>query len=163
MKMNLITYIILLFIIPFINSEIKFTITGVEDMQTMCDRQKGFFQFVIKGQASGISSKTNIIFPLKSPETCKAAECIVDSEKMFCIMDANKYDLSGEKKVEVYEDEPEIDNFKFTNWKEYFRVENRIINDAKNCIPDGKKPVGPDDGEDNDKQIFAMFKSQIFK
>ena len=127
-------------------------------MQTMCDRQKGYFQFVIKGQTSDISGGIKIIFPLKSPETCKAVECIVDTEKIFCIMDAYKYDLSGEKRVEVYEDEPKIDNFKFTNWKEYFKVENRIINEATNCKPDGKKPGRPDDDEDNEKQIFAMFK-----
>ena len=151
--MNFIKYIIILFIISFINCEITFTISGVEDMQTMCDRIKGFFQFVIKGQASGISGQTKIIFPLKNPETCKAAECIVDSAKMFCTMDANKYDLSGAKKVEVYEDEPKIDNFKFTNYAEYFKVENRIINDATNCKAEGNQGPGDDDKE----QIFAIF------
>ena len=162
--MNYRAYIIILSIISFIKSEVTFTISAREDMQTMCDRQKGHFQFVLKGQASGISGQIKITFPLKYPETCKEAECTVDSTKMFCIMDAYKHDLSGAKKVEVYEDEPKIDNFKFTNYAEYFNVDRRIINHATNCVPDGKPGPGPDDDKDKDKdkdkekeQIFAMF------
>ena len=152
--MNSIAYIIILLIISFIKSEVTFTISGREDMQTMCDRQKGHFQFVLKGHASGISGQIKITFPLKYPETCKEAECTVDSEKMFCIMDAYKHDLSGDKIVEVYEEEPKINNFKFTNYVDYFNVDRRIINHATNCVPDGKKP---DDDDKDKEQIFSMF------
>ena len=96
-------------------------------METRCNLEKGYFQFVFIGDGSGISNGMKVILPLKSPETCKQAECTVTNDKMECIMDANKYDLSGDKIVEVYEEEPEINNFRIPNWKEFFTPETEGI------------------------------------
>jgi hypothetical protein len=144
MKMNFIIEIIILFFISFIKCEPSFTIREISHMETMCVLEKGYFQFVFIGSGSGISNGMKIILPLKSPETCKQAECTVTNDKMVCIMDAYRHDLSGNKVVEVYEEEPKINNFRIPNWKEYFVPERRYINHATNCVPNGKPSDVPE-------------------
>lgn len=146
MKMNIFFYIIFLSFISFILSDATFEITEIMHTETQCDRQNGYFKFVIGGKGSGFSDEIRITLPLESPKDCKAV-CMVSKEKMFCTMDSYVYDLGGEKRLVVLEKEPKFDNLKITNWAEFFKPEHRTLNSATNC-PSDERIVKPDEGVD---------------
>ena len=148
-------YIFILFVfIPLISCDLPtFTITGIYHMGTQCKREDGYFKFIIEGKGNGITTPIRITLPLLSPKDCKAV-CMVSSDQMFCTMDALIYDLSGEKVLEVYEEEPIFNNLKILNWSEYFVQENRVLNSATNCIPDERK-LDPD--KEEEEHIFAAY------
>ena len=106
-----------------------FEITSIYHEKTRCDKENGSFQFVILGKGNNIKDNIRITLSLKLPKDCKAV-CDVSSSEMFCTMDALIYDLSGEKRLEVYIEEPIFDNLKMINWSDYFSKENPILNDA---------------------------------
>ena len=151
--MDIIIYISLLSILSLINSLPTFEITGISHTDSRCDYIKGYFQMKILGKGSGITEKTEITLPLKSP--CDAA-CVVNSEEMFCTMDAYVNDLTGNKKVIVNENEPTFNNLKISNWAEYFIPERRTINDATNCWGDEDQIV-PDN---KDEQIYVVYETR---
>lgn len=88
-------YISLLSSISLINSIPTFEITGISYTDIRCDYDKGYFQFKILGKGTGITDEIRITLPLKSP--CDSV-CMVNSEEMFCTLDAYVNDLRGEKK-----------------------------------------------------------------
>ena len=141
-------YIFLAFISLIICEIPTFEITEVFHQDTRCDDKNGYFIFVINGKGTCIKDEIRITLPLKSPESCKAV-CMVNSEKMTCIIDALIYDLEGEKLLEVFEEEPQFDNLKISNWKEYFIPERRILNHATNCK-----------NERESEQIFAVYEAK---
>jgi hypothetical protein len=153
MHMDIIIYISLLSILSLINSLPTFEITGISHTDSRCDYIKGYFQIKILGKGSGITEKTEITLPLKSP--CDAA-CVVNSEEMFCTMDAYVNDLTGNKKVIVNENEPTFNNLKISNWAEYFIPERRTINDATNCWGDEDQIV-PDN---KDEHIYVVYETR---
>ena len=153
MKMNLIKFIFYLTFLLQIKCDLPtFKITGVNDMQSRCDHEKGYFQFSLKGEGTGITDDLRITLPLKQPESCKAV-CMVRKDEIFCTMDALIYDLSGTKILEVFEEEPEFDNLKMIDWEVYFTEDHRVLNSATNCEPN-ERQVDPEEGEE---QIFAAY------
>ena len=159
--MDVIIYISLLSILSLINSFPTFEITGISHTDSRCDYIKGYFQFKILGKGTGITDKIEITLPLKSP--CYAA-CIVNSEEMFCTMDAFVNNLKGDKKVIVDENEPTFNNLKISNWAEYFIQERRTINDATNCWGDEDKIVPDEDiyvvYETKNLEILGCFRNK---
>ena len=152
MHTDTIIYISLLSILSLLNSLPTFEITEVSHTDVRCDYIKGYFQFKILGKGTGITDKIIITFPLESP--CDAL-CEVNSEEMFCMMDSYAHDLSGDKKVIVYEKEPTFNNLKISNWAEYFIPERRILNSATNCWTDiGPIPIIPDN---KTELIYAIY------
>ena len=152
--MNSIIYIIYLYIFSKIICEIPtFEIEVVHHESTKCDKEKGYFQFIINGEGKDIKEKIRITLPLKSPPSCNAV-CEVSSSEMFCTIDAMMYDLSGAQIVEFFEKEPNLENLKIPNWEEFFSHDNRILNHATNC--DCNRRVRPDEGEEH---IFAATES----
>ena len=148
--MNSIIYIIYLYIFTKILCDLpNFEIEVVHHESTRCDREKGYFQFIINGEGKGITEKLRVTLPLKSPSSCKAV-CEVRSTEMFCTIDALMYDLSGAQIVEFLEKEPNLENLKIPNWEEFFSHDNRILNHATNCESNRRK-VDPDEEE----HIFA--------
>ena len=152
MKMNLIKNIIYITFLFQIKCLPTFKITGVNDMQSRCDRERGYFQFSLSGEGSGFSDELRITLPLKQPENCKSV-CMVRTNEIFCTMDALIYDLSGTKILEVYEEEPQFDNIKIEDWTTYFTEDHRVLNSATNCEAD-QRQVDPEEGEE---QIFAAY------
>lgn len=137
--MNLIIKIIYFYLLSNILCELPtFEIKQVHHESTRCDRQNGYFQFVIEGEGKGIEDTIRITLPLKSPPSCNAV-CQVSSTEMFCTMDAKMYDLSGNKILEVFEEEPNLGNLKISNWEQYFIFERRILNHATNCDSSERK------------------------
>ena len=155
MHRDVIIYISLLSILSLINSILTFEITEVSHTEVRCDYIKGYFQFKILGKGTGITDVINITLPLESP--CDAA-CIVNSEEIFCAMDAYAHDLRGNKKVIVYEKEPTFNNLKISNWAEYFIQERRVLNSATNCWGDEDRII-EDDTDKEEQQIYAIYES----
>ena len=155
MHRDVIIYISLLSILSLIYSIPTFEITEVSHTEVRCDYIKGYFQFKILGKGTGITDVINITLPLESP--CDAA-CQVNSEEMFCVMDAYAHDLSGDKKVIVYEKEPTFNNLKISNWAEYFVPERRVLNSATNCWGDEDRII-EDDTDKEEQQIYAIYES----
>ena len=155
MHRDVIIYISLLSILSLIYSIPTFEITEVSHTEVRCDYIKGYFQFKILGKGTGITDVINITLPLESP--CDAA-CQVNSEEMFCVMDAYAHDLSGDKKVIVKENEPTFNNLKISNWAEYFVPERRVLNSATNCWGDEYRII-EDDTDKEEQQIYAIYES----
>lgn len=155
MQINLLIYISLLSFISLINSIPTFEIKGISHPDSRCDYIKGYFQFKLLGKGTGITNEISITLPLKSP--CDAA-CVVNSEEIFCVMDAFVYDLRGNKKVIVNENEPIFNNLKISNWAEYFIPERRTINDATNCW--GNEDEIIPDPDDKKTQIYAVYEAK---
>lgn len=143
----------LLFICSIICELPEFKVTGVYDMASMCVHEKGFYQFVILGQGSGITEPIRITLPLKDPETSKAV-CFVYESSMNCTLDALMYDLRGETKLTVFEETPEFDNLKIVGWNETFTSDHIRINDATNCEP-SERQIDPT--KEDEEHIFAAF------
>ena len=146
-------YFIYFIIVTYIicNELPTFEITSIYHEQTRCDQEKGLFQFVILGKGNNIKDNIRITLSLKLPEDCKA-DCEVSSSEMFCTMDALAYDLSGEKRLEVFTEEPIFDNLKMINWSDYFSKVNPILNDATNCKSNERPP---------EELIFAAYDKNI--
>ena len=157
MKLNVIIYIINLYLLSQILCDLPtFEIKQIHHESTRCEQQKGYFQFVLEGDGKGIQNTISITLPLKSPPSCNA-ECEVSSTEMLCKIDAKKYDLSGRKMVEVFENEPNFGNLKILNWEQYFIFERRIINHATNCDSSERK----DDPEKSEEYIFEAKNIEI--
>lgn len=154
--MNSIIYIVYLYLLSKILCDLPtFEIEVVHHESTKCDREKGYFQFIINGKGKDIIESIRITLPLKSPPLSNAV-CEVSPTEMFCTIDAMMYDLSGAKIVEFFEKEPEIENIRIPNWEEFFSHDNRILNHATNCDSNERK-VKPDEGEEH---IFAASDSK---
>ena len=152
MKIGLIAIIIFLSFINLIKNDLPtFRVKGVNNTETLCYNDKGYFQFVILGEGTGISEEIRVILPLESPEECKAV-CMVNSKKIFCKMDALIYDLTGQKKLKVFEETPEFDNLILLDWNKTFSSDHSTLNDATNCDPKERKI---DPGEEDEEHIFA--------
>ena len=154
--MNSIIYIIYLYLFSKILCDLPtFEIEVVHHESTKCDREKGYFQFIINGKGKGITEELRVTLPLKSPPSCNAV-CEVSSTEMFCTIDAMMYDLSGAQIVEFLENEPNLENLKIPNWVEFFSHDNRILNHATNCESSERRPK-PDEGEEH---IFAAIEEK---
>ena len=148
--MNSIIYIIYFYLLSKILCDIpSFEIEVVHHESTRCDREKGYFQFIINGEGKGITEKLRVTLPLKQPPSCNAV-CEVSPTEMFCTIDAMMYDLSGEQIVEFLDKEPDLEDLKIPNWEEFFSHDNRILNHATNC--ESRRRPDPDEGEEH---IFA--------
>ena len=157
MHRDVIIYILLLSILSLIYTIPTFEITEISHTEVRCDYIKGYFQFKILGKGTGITDVINTTLPLESP--CDAA-CQVNSEEMFCTMDAFAHDLKGDKKVIVKENMPTFNNLKISNWAEYFVPERRVLNSATNCWGDGDEITEDDKDKDKEEQhIYAIYES----
>lgn len=155
MKFYLLLYITYLIVISLIKSEPTFEIIEVDNQNTLCDRENGYYQFHIIGEGLGFSGEIRITLPLESPEKCKAV-CNVSSTDMFCTIDSFLYDLSGAKILKVFEEEPTFDNLKIINWKDHFKPEHTVLNSGTNC--ECYERIIPPDEEDVEKEIiFAAY------
>ena len=152
--MNSIIYIIYLCLLLKILCDLPtFEIEIVHHESTRCDKEKGYFQFIINGKGKGIAETIRITLPLKSPSSSNAV-CEVSSTEMFCTIDAMMYDLSGAQILEFLEKEPNLENLKIPNWETFFSHDNRIVNHATNCQYIQRK-VEPNEEE----HIFAATES----
>ena len=143
-------FIVLFFNILIYNAIPTFEITGVEHTQTRCDQEDGYFRFQLLGKGTGITEEVRITFPLKEPKDCYAV-CYAKPTLMNCTMDSLIYDLSGEKILEVFPEEPILEELKFVGWDKYFIKENRILNSATNCNPPANRTIDP---KKEDKEII---------
>ena len=154
MKINMIMIYSFLSLIYSIICDLPvFYVTGVYHEASMCDYDKGYFQFVILGNCFGYTEPIRITLPLKEPETYKAV-CIVHEYSMNCTLDAIMYDLKGQKKLTVFEETPEFDNLIIEGWNVTFTSDHATLNDATNCEP-RERTIDPK--KEDEEHIFAAY------
>lgn len=154
MKINMIMIFSFLSLIYSIICDLPvFKVTGVYHMASMCDHDKGYFQFVILGECSGFTEPIRITLPLREPETYKAV-CLVYENSMNCTLDALMYDLKGRKRLKVFEETPEFDNLIIVGWNVTFTSDHTTLNDATNC-ESKERTIDPE--KEDEEYIFAAY------
>jgi hypothetical protein len=147
-------FIALFFNILTYNALPTFEINGVKHTETRCDQEDGYFRFQLLGEGTGITEEVRITFPLKEPKDCYAV-CYAKPTSMNCTMDSLIYDLSGAKILEVFPEEPTLEELQFVGWDKYFISENRVLNSATNCNPPANRKIDPK--KEDEEIILAAY------
>ena len=105
----------------------EFTVESLENLETSCDTESGFYQFNIKGSFDqGLPLDLELELELESPKNAKA-NCRPASVGFNCFLNLLVNPIT-EKKILVTTKAPTSDNFNFTNWGEVIGEKPGISN-----------------------------------
>lgn len=93
----------------------QFTVESLENVETPCNTESGFYSFVIKGSFDIPVTGLSLELELESPKNAKA-DCRASSNGFDCSLDLVINPIT-EKKILVTTKEPTSEIFDFENWE----------------------------------------------